>query len=181
MRTRTTEVEGALILEPQVFTDARGFVMEIWHAEKFRLFGIDLYLVQENHSRSVEGTLRGLHYQSEQPQGKLVRVVQGSVFDVAVDLRRSSPTFRRWAAAELSADNRRMFWIPPGCAHGFLATSSSTDVVYLCTELYAPAHDCTLKWDDPELAIPWPLQGRVPLLSAKDAQGVALRQAPLFP
>ena len=181
MRALATDLAGLLIIEPRVFEDERGFFMEVWQSEKFRALGIDAGFVQENHSRSGRGTVRGLHYQVERPQGKLVRVVQGSVFDVAVDLRRSSPTFGRWQGASLSAENLRMLWIPPGFAHGFAATSPAADVVYLCTELYAPAHERTLQWNDPALGIPWPLDGQAALVSPKDAQGVPLDRAALFP
>jgi dTDP-4-dehydrorhamnose 3,5-epimerase len=180
VKAHATEIAGALIVEPQIFEDARGFFMEVWHAQKFRALGIAAEFVQENHSRSGLGTLRGLHYQIRQPQGKLVRVVQGSVYDVAVDLRRSSPSFGRWTAVTLSAENRRMLWIPPGCAHGFAVTTPVADLVYLCTDFYAPADDRTLLWNDPALGIPWPLAD-APILSAKDRQGIALAEAPCYP
>ncbi|HEV8455453.1 MAG TPA: dTDP-4-dehydrorhamnose 3,5-epimerase [Gemmatimonadales bacterium] len=181
MRALPTALDGVLIIEPQLFEDERGFFMEVWHLEKYRGLGIDATFVQENHSRSGLGTVRGLHYQLVRPQGKLVRAVQGSVFDVAVDLRRSSPGFGRWTGATLSAENRRMLWIPPGFAHGFAVTSPVADVVYLCTEYYAPAGDRTLQWNDPALGIPWPLEGETPLVSPKDAGGIPLDRAPVFP
>jgi dTDP-4-dehydrorhamnose 3,5-epimerase len=181
MRALPTELAGVLIIEPQVFEDERGSFMEVWHLERYRALGIEVSFVQENHSRSLAGTVRGLHYQVGRPQGKLVRVVQGSVFDVAVDLRRSSPSFGRWRGVTLSAENRRLLWIPPGFAHGFAPTSAVADVVYLCTEYYAPADERTLQWNDPGLAIPWPLEGRAPRISLKDARGVPLEQAPVFP
>lgn len=181
MRAVPTELSGVLVIEPRLFEDERGFLMEVWHLEKYRGLGIEAQFVQENHSRSGLGTVRGLHYQLGRPQGKLVRVVRGGVFDVAVDLRRSSPTFGRWTGVTLSEDDRRMLWIPPGFAHGFAVTSAVADVVYLCTEYYAPAEDRTLKWNDPTLAIPWPLAGKAPIVSPKDARGVPLDQAPVFP
>lgn len=181
MQVRQTGIAGVVLIEPSVFEDERGFFMEAWHSAKYRALGIDVQFVQENHSRSRAGTLRGLHYQVERPQGKLVRVVQGSVFDVAVDLRRSSPTFGRWTGATLSGDNCHQLWIPTGCAHGFLVTSASADVVYLCSELYAPELERTLQWDDPELGISWPLTENRPILSPKDARGVPFAKSPLFP
>lgn len=158
MRFVPTAIPEVVIIEPQVFGDARGFFMETWHAGKFAAGGLDLHFVQDNHSRSAQGILRGLHYQITQPQGKLVRVVRGTVFDVAVDLRRSSPSFGRWVGVELSEDNHRQLWVPPGFAHGFYVMSESADFVYKCTELYAPEHERCLRWDDPALAITWPLQ-----------------------
>jgi dTDP-4-dehydrorhamnose 3,5-epimerase len=181
MRARPADLTGVLVIEPEPVEDARGFFMEVWHAGKYRALGIESTFVQENHSRSRRGTVRGLHYQTREPQGKLIRVVAGSVYDVAVDLRRSSATFGRWCAVELSRENRRMLWIPPGCAHGFAVTSDEADLVYLCTEHYAPGSAQTLQWNDPSLRIPWPLEGRAPVLSAKDADGLSLHQAPLFP
>ena len=149
---------------------------------KFAAGGIAADFVQDNHSRSVRHTLRGLHYQVEQPQGKLVRVVAGAVFDVAVDLRRSAPTFGQWVGAELTAENRHMLWVPPGFAHGFLVTSDSADFLYKCTDYYAPQAERSIRWDDPHLAIDWPLpSGISPKLSAKDAAGVAFEQAEYFP
>jgi dTDP-4-dehydrorhamnose 3,5-epimerase len=165
-----------------VWTDARGFFLEIWHSDRFASAGIDQRFVQDNHSRSVKGTLRGLHYQIEQAQGKLIRVVTGRIFDVAVDLRRGSPTFGRWVGTELSEDNNRQLWIPPGFAHGFYVLSEQTDVVYKCTAHYSAEHERTLRWDDPDLAIEWPLgDGAAPLLSDKDAAGLPLRLAPVYP
>lgn len=182
MRFLPTRIPEVVVIEPQVFGDSRGFFMETWHARKFAAAGLDLTFVQDNHSKSGQGTLRGLHYQIEQPQGKLVRVVSGEVFDVAVDLRRSSPTFGQWVGEVLSAENRRMLWVPPGFAHGFYVTSESAEFVYKCTEFYAPEHERCIRWDDPELAIVWPLVHGVPsLLSAKDAEGLPFRQAPCYP
>jgi dTDP-4-dehydrorhamnose 3,5-epimerase len=174
----TTDVAGVLVIEPVVHRDARGFFLETWHAERYAAAGIDAGFVQDNHSRSARGTLRGLHYQVEQLQGKLVRTVAGEVYDVAVDLRRGSPTFGRWTGVTLSDRDHRQLWIPPGCAHGFYVTSESADVVYKCTAPYAPEHERVIRWDDPELAIAWPLAGGAPLLSPRDAAGLAFRDAP---
>lgn len=181
MRIIETGVKDALILEPQVFGDARGFFLESWNRRTFAQLGLDVDFVQDNHSRSRQGVLRGLHYQVRQPQGKLVRVVAGAVYDVAVDLRRSSPTFGRWAGVKLSAENRRMFWVPPGFAHGFLVLTESADFLYKATDYYAPEQERTIRWDDPELAIDWPLAGMTPLLATKDAAGTPFRQAETYP
>lgn len=182
MRVIPTSIPAVCIVEPKVWTDARGFFLEIWHSARFAAAGIEQRFVQDNHSRSVQGTLRGLHYQIEQVQGKLIRVVTGRIFDVAVDLRRSSSTFARWVGTELSEHNHRQLWVPPGFAHGFYVLSEQADVVYKCTAHYAAEHERTLRWDDPELAIEWPLgDGAAPLLSDKDAAGVPLRLAPVFP
>lgn len=180
MQVIQTTVKDALILEPKVFGDARGFFMESWSRRDFAALGLDVDFVQDNHSRSQQGVLRGLHYQIKQPQGKLVRVVSGAVYDVAVDLRRSSPTFGHWAGVVLSAENQRMFWVPPGCAHGFLTLSESVDFLYKATDYYAPEHERTLLWNDPALAIDWPLNG-APLLAAKDAAGTPLQAAETYP
>lgn len=180
MQVIPTAVKDALILEPRVFGDARGFFMESWNRRGFAALGLDVDFVQDNHSRSQQGVLRGLHYQIKQPQGKLVRVVSGAVFDVAVDLRKSSPTFGRWAGVVLSAENQRMFWVPPGFAHGFLTLSASADFLYKATDYYAPEHERTLLWNDPALAIDWPLTG-TPLLAAKDAVGMTLQAAETYP
>lgn len=181
MKAIPTEIEGALILEPKVFGDARGFFMETYNRRVLaERVGIDAEFVQDNHSRSARGVLRGLHYQIRQPQGKLVRVVAGAVFDVAVDLRRRSPSFGKIACVELSAENRRMFWLPPGLAHGFLVVSDLADFLYKATDYWAPEHERCIRWDDPELAIPWPL-AVAPVLSGKDAQGVAFRDAEIYP
>ncbi len=179
MRAIETGVKDALILEPQVFGDARGFFLESWNRRTFAQLGLDVDFVQDNHSRSRQGVLRGLHYQVRQRQGKLVRVVAGAVFDVAVDLRRGSPTFGRWAGVELSAENRRMFWVPPGFAHGFLVLTESADFLYKATDYYAPEHERTLLWNDPDLAIDWPLDA-APKLSAKDQVGRLFREAEVF-
>lgn len=181
MKAIQTEIQGALILEPKVFGDERGFFFESYNRRVLaQVAGIVDEFVQDNHSRSVHGVLRGLHYQLRQPQGKLVRVVVGSVFDVAVDLRRGSPSFGKSACVELSAENKRLFWLPPGLAHGFLVTSDSADFLYKTTDYWAPEHERCIRWDDPDLAIPWPLAGP-PTLSDKDARGAALRDAELYP
>jgi dTDP-4-dehydrorhamnose 3,5-epimerase len=181
VKVTATSISDVLVIEPVVHGDARGFFLESWHAERYAGAGIALPFVQDNHSRSVRGTLRGLHYQIEQPQGKLVRVVTGEVFDVAVDLRRSSPTFGRWVGEVLSGDNRRQLWVPPGFAHGFYVLSESADLLYKCTEFYVPQHDRTLRWDDSDVGVTWPLlDGCPPLLSPKDAAGLSFRDAPTF-
>ncbi|MBF9153032.1 dTDP-4-dehydrorhamnose 3,5-epimerase [Novosphingobium jiangmenense] len=173
-------IPGPLILEPRVFGDDRGFFMESWNAEAFAKAGLDLTFVQDNHSRSQKGVLRGLHFQNPGPQGKLVRVVRGAVFDAVVDLRRSSPTFGKWTGVVLSAENKRMFWVPEGFAHGFLTLEDDTDFLYKCTSPYAPQHEASLAWDDPTVGIEWPLDGIEPKLSAKDAVGVPLADVKAF-
>ena len=181
MRFLPTDIPEVLLIEPQVFGDSRGFFMETWHAAKFAAAGLDLHFVQDNHSKSVQGTLRGLHYQIEKPQGKLVRVISGEVFDVAVDLRKNSPFFGRWIGDILSAENKKMLWVPPGFGHGFYVLSPEAEFVYKCTELYAPEHERCIRWDDPELGIVWPLLAQLPLLSAKDLAGALLAEAELYP
>jgi len=180
MRFLPSAIPEVLLIEPQVFGDSRGFFMETWHAAKFAAAGLDFNFVQDNHSKSVRGTLRGLHYQIKKPQGKLVRVISGEVFDVAVDLRKSSPFFGRWVGEILSAENKKMLWVPPGFAHGFYVLSPEAEFVYKCTELYAPEHECCIRWEDPELGIVWPLLDQAPLLSAKDLAGVSLAEAELY-
>jgi dTDP-4-dehydrorhamnose 3,5-epimerase len=181
MNVIATQIPEVLILEPKVFGDARGFFFESYNRRSFRAAtGLDVDFVQDNHSRSARGVLRGLHYQVRQPQGKLVRVVAGEVFDVAVDLRRSSPSFGKWAATSLSAHNKRMLWVPAGFAHGFLVTSEYAEFLYKTTDFYAPEHERCIAWDDPDLAVPWPLAGE-PALSAKDRAGVLFRDAEVFP
>lgn len=175
-----TALPGVLIIEPRVFGDSRGFFMETWNAAAFAGAGLDLDFVQDNHSRSQKGVLRGLHFQNPGPQGKLVRVTQGAVFDVAVDLRASSPTFGQWVGAELSADNRRMLWVPEGFAHGFLTLTDDTDFLYKCTAPYAPQSEHTLAWNDPDVGIDWPVTGSEPIISDKDARGLALADVPVF-
>ena len=179
MKLTRTRIADVAVVEPEVFGDDRGFFMESYHRKKFEEIGLARDFVQDNHSRSARNVLRGLHYQLGQPQGKLVRVVSGSIWDVAVDLRRSSPTFGQWVAEELSEQNKRMLWIPEGFAHGFLVTSASADVLYKTTEFYAPQCERSLLWNDPQLAIVWPLSGE-PLLSQKDRAGLPLAQAELF-
>lgn len=173
-------IPGPLILEPKVFGDERGFFLESWNAEAFAQAGLDLTFVQDNHSRSQKGVLRGMHFQNPGPQGKLVRVVRGAVFDAVVDLRRSSPSFGKWTGVVLSAENKRMFWVPEGFAHGFLTLEDDTDFLYKCTAPYAPQHEQSLAWDDPTVGIEWPLDGLEPILSAKDAAGVALADVKAF-
>ena len=181
MKVIQTDIHDALILEPKVFGDARGFFLESYNKRVLRdAAGIDAEFVQDNHSRSARGVLRGLHYQLPQPQGKLVRVASGRVFDVAVDIRRRSPTFGKVACVELSADNKRMFWLPPGLAHGFLVLSDAADFLYKTTDYYCPEHERCIAWNDPHLAIPWPLDG-APTLSAKDENGLPFAAAELFP
>ena len=180
MQVITTSLAGVLIVEPKVFGDARGFFFESFNMRRFaELTGINAAFVQDNHSRSAKGVLRGLHYQIEQPQGKLVRVIAGEVFDVAVDLRRSSPTFGKWCGNNLSAENKREVWIPPGFAHGFLVLSDSAEVLYKTTDYWAPEYERCIRWNDPQLNIEWPLDGE-PLLSAKDAKGSAFKDAETF-
>jgi dTDP-4-dehydrorhamnose 3,5-epimerase len=175
-----TDIPDVLIIEPKVFGDTRGFFFESFNQRQFeQLTGFAPNFVQDNHSRSARGVLRGLHYQIQQPQGKLVRVIAGEVFDVCVDMRRASPSFGQAVYVTLSADNHRQLWIPPGFAHGFLVTSESADFVYKTTDYYAPEHERSLLWNDAALAIPWPLQGE-PLLSAKDKAGTPLAQAETF-
>lgn len=172
MKFQDTLIKDVVLIEPQVFGDARGVFLETWQAKKFAAAGIDATFVQDNHSRSSQWTLRGLHFQIEHAQGKLVRVTAGSVFDVVVDLRHSSSSFGKWWGVELSEENNRILWVPPGLAHGILVTSESADFLYKCTELYSPAHERTLAWNDAALGIKWPLPaGFSPKLSAKDAQG----------
>ena len=175
-----TDISDVLIIEPKVFGDTRGFFFESFNQRQFeQLTGFAPNFVQDNHSRSARGVLRGLHYQIQQPQGKLVRVIAGEVFDVCVDMRRASPSFGQAVYVTLSADNHRQLWIPPGFAHGFLVTSESADFVYKTTDYYAPEHERSVLWNDAALAIPWPLQGE-PLLSAKDKAGTPLAQAETF-
>ena len=180
MNVVATAIPDVLIIEPKVFGDSRGFFLESYNARELQACaGITAPFVQDNHSRSQRGVLRGLHYQLADPQGKLVRVAQGEVLDVSVDIRRSSPTFGQWVAVRLSADNQRQLWIPPGFAHGFLVLSDSADFLYKTTAYYNPAEERCIRWDDPQLAIDWQLQGP-PLLSAKDREGSLLRDAELF-
>jgi dTDP-4-dehydrorhamnose 3,5-epimerase len=177
-----TALSGVVRIQPKAYGDDRGYFSETWQEKKFAAAGIDAHFVQDNHSHSIRHTLRGLHYQIQQPQGKLVRVVQGAAFDVAVDMRASSPTFGRWVGFELSAENQQMLWVPPGFAHGYLALSERVDFLYKCTDFYAPAYERAVRWDDPQVAVHWPLSaGTVPLLSPKDAIAPLLKDAERFP
>ncbi len=181
MQVTQAEIPDVLILEPRLFGDSRGFFYESFNQQVFEdKTGVETQFVQDNHSRSMQSVLRGLHYQIQQPQGKLVRVIQGAIFDVAVDLRRNSPTFAQWVGWELSAENRRQIWIPAGFVHGFLVLSETAEVLYKTTDYYAPQHERCIRWDDPDLAIAWPLQS-LPILSAKDAAGQTLRMAGIYP
>ena len=184
MQAIPTAIEGVFILEPKLFGDARGFFMESYNRRVFaEATGVDPDFVQDNQSRSRKGVLRGLHYQIEQPQGKLVRVTQGAVFDVAVDIRKNSPTFGRWAGVELTGENHRQFWVPAGLAHGFVVLSDTADFLYKTTDYYAPQHERCIAWNDPDIGIEWPLAAHgisEPLLSDKDRLGLPLSQANLF-
>jgi dTDP-4-dehydrorhamnose 3,5-epimerase len=171
-----TPIKDVLIIEPKVFGDDRGFFLESWNDATFKDLGLDWTFVQDNHSRSAKGVLRGLHYQNPNPQGKLVRVVAGSVFDVAVDIRKGSPTFGQWTGVHLSAANKRMFWVGPGLAHGFLSLEDNTDFLYKCTSIYSPKDEQALMWNDPQVGIEWPLDGIEPTLSAKDKVAQTLEQ-----
>lgn len=179
MKVLPTAIPDVLIVEPRVFGDARGFFMESWNRRALADAGLDADFVQDNHSRSRRGVLRGLHYQIRHPQGKLVRVAAGEVFDVAVDLRRSSPTFGHAVCVTLSEENKRMLWVPPGFAHGFLVTSAFADFLYKTTDYYHPEHERTLLWNDPALGIAWPLEGQ-PQLASKDAAGARLADAETY-
>jgi len=176
-----TEIPDVLIIEPKVFGDARGFFYESFNGKAFdEAVGRHVEFVQDNHSRSTKGVLRGLHYQIQQPQGKLVRVVRGAVFDVAVDIRRSSPTFGKWVGVELTESNHRQLWVPAGFAHGFLVVSDTADFLYKTTDYYAPAHERSILWSDASLGIAWPDVGQAPALSAKDSAGLPMTQAEFF-
>jgi dTDP-4-dehydrorhamnose 3,5-epimerase len=179
MKVIPTRFPEVLLLEPRVFGDARGFFFESWNEREFERTGIRARFVQDNHSRSGRSVLRGLHYQIRQPQGKLIRVVAGEIFEVAVDIRRSSPTFARWEGIRLNAESFKMLWIPSGFAHGFCVLSEFAEVLYKATDYYAPEHERCILWSDPELDIDWPLPG-APVLSAKDAAGTPLRDAEVF-
>jgi len=181
MKIQPTRIAGVLTIEPVMHGDDRGYFLETWRAEAFAAAGLDVTFVQDNQSSSRRGVLRGLHYQIKQPQGKLVRVISGRVFDVAVDLRRSSPTCGRWVGTELSAENHRQLWVPPGCAHGFYVLSDEAEFVYKCSDYYAPEHERVISWDDPSIGIDWPLlPDAAPVLSEKDQAGVSLAEAELF-
>lgn len=179
MKTIATAIPEVVVIEPQLFGDDRGFFMETFHASRYAQAGVPGPFVQDNHSRSVKGTLRGLHFQEPGAQGKLVQVVRGAVLDVAVDIRRGSPSFGRWVSAELSEENRRQMWVPPGFAHGFCVLTELADFVYKCTALYAQGNDRAILWNDPDIGIEWPITA--PLLSAKDAAAPRLRDAPVLP
>lgn len=179
MERIATAIPDVFMIAPKVFGDDRGFFLESYNRRSMAALGIDLDFVQDNHSRSARGVLRGLHYQVKQPQGKLVRVVAGEIYDVAVDLRRASPTFGQWAGMTLSAENKRMAWVPPGFAHGFYVVSESAEVLYKATDYYAPEHERSLLWNDSALAIDWPLSGE-PLLSEKDRKGLPLAEAEVY-
>ncbi len=181
MKIVATELGEVVLLEPKVFEDSRGLTYESYNRRTFRdVTGIDVEFVQENRSRSVKNTIRGLHYQIGRPQGKLVSVLSGKVFDVAVDLRRSSPNFGKWAGFELSGENRRLAWIPAGFAHAFIALSDNVEVVYKLTDFWAPSVERVIRWDDADLAIRWPLTGK-PVLSKRDGEAASFRQAEVFP
>lgn len=179
MQAHSTTLPGVLVIEPNVFGDDRGFFMETYHAAKFSELGIPESFVQDNHSRSARGVLRGLHFQEPRPQGKLVRAVTGTIFDVAVDIRRGSPTFGQWFGIELNETNKLQLWVPAGFAHGFCVVSDTADVVYKCTALYEPANDKGIRWNDPRIGIRWPIAD--PLLSGKDAVAPLLSDAPILP
>ncbi|MBI2317036.1 MAG: dTDP-4-dehydrorhamnose 3,5-epimerase [Betaproteobacteria bacterium] len=181
MRITPSEIPDVLLIEPKVFGDERGFFFESWNERDFARAGITARFVQDNHSRSQRHVLRGLHYQVKSPQGKIVRVTEGEVFDVALDIRRSSPAFGRAATAVLSAARHNMIWIPPGFAHGFLVLSEYAEVLYKATDYWAPEHERTILWNDPDLGIGWPLAGAAPILSAKDRSGAPLRDAETYP
>jgi dTDP-4-dehydrorhamnose 3,5-epimerase len=180
VKVTPTELPDVLLIEPRVFSDDRGFFFESWNRRAFAAAGLVAEFVQDNHSRSARNVLRGLHYQIQHAQGKLVRVCAGEVFDVAVDVRKSSPTFGRWTGATLSAQNKHMLWIPPGYAHGFLVLSEAADFLYKTTDYWYPEHERTLLWNDPALRIGWPLNGQ-PLVAAKDAAGRPLASADIYP
>ena len=181
MKFSATEIPEVIVIEPRVWADSRGFLMETWNRLPFAEAGIKAEFVQDNHTHSVQGTLRGLHYQVQRPQGKLLRVTEGKIFDVAVDLRRNSPTFGRWVGRELSDRNRLILWVPAGFAHGFYVLSTTAECIYKCTDYYAPQLERTLAWDDAQIGIKWPpMLGSSPLLSMKDAQGSPLATAETF-
>ena len=182
MEFTPTELPEVVLARPRVFQDARGYFFESWQKPKFDAAGIEASFVQDNHSHSVRHTLRGLHYQIRQAQGKLVRVTRGEAFDVAVDIRRSSPRFGRWVGVMLTEANHHMLWVPPGFAHGYLALSEEVDFLYKCTDVYAPQHECAIRWDDPRIGIRWPLPANAtPLLAPKDAAAPLLDAAEVFP
>ncbi|MEB3357408.1 MAG: dTDP-4-dehydrorhamnose 3,5-epimerase [Synechococcales bacterium] len=182
MKIIPTEIPDVLVIEPKVFGDSRGFFFESYNEKSFaEKTGVDLSFVQDNHSRSVKNVLRGLHYQIQQSQGKLVRVVVGAIYDVAVDIRKGSPTFGQWVGYTLTAEDKHQLWVPAGFAHGFLVISEVAEVLYKTTDFYAPEYERSLRWDDPELGISWPLADGEPILSAKDANGQFLKTAEVYP
>jgi dTDP-4-dehydrorhamnose 3,5-epimerase len=176
----STSIPDVLLIEPKVFADERGFFLESYQKRKFQEAGIDAEFVQDNHSKSCRGTLRGLHYQIHQPQGKLVRVISGEIFDVCLDVRKHSPTFGRWIGDYISAENKRMLWVPAGFAHGFYVTSPETEVLYKTSDYYAPQWERCILWNDPALDIAWPTQGELPILSDKDSKGKLLAEAEVY-
>jgi dTDP-4-dehydrorhamnose 3,5-epimerase len=182
MQFEPTRLPEVVLIKPRVFGDERGFFFETWNERVFKDAGIDARFVQDNHSRSTKNTLRGLHFQIQQPQGKLVRVTCGEAFDVAVDIRRGSPRFGQWVGAVLSESNRQLLWVPPGFAHGYLAMSDEVDFVYKCTDFYAPQHERAIRWNDPILGVQWPLPiGVMPTLSGKDALAPTFQEAETYP
>ena len=180
MKIIPTSIPDVLIIEPKVFQDERGFFLESYQKKQFEEAGISVDFVQDNHSKSCHGTLRGLHYQIQQPQGKLVRAIAGEIFDVVVDIRKFSPTFGQWVGDYLSAENKRMLWVPAGFAHGFFVTSQEAEVLYKASDYYAPQWERCILWSDPAIGIQWPLQDEFPILSPKDLKGVLLREAEIF-
>ena len=181
MKYTKLNIPDVILIEPQVFGDERGFFMETWREDEFKSSVADFSFVQDNHSKSSKGILRGLHYQIKHAQGKLVRVTTGIVFDVAVDLRKNSSSFGKWAGVTLSADDKNLLWIPPGFAHGFYVISDDAEFIYKCTDYYAPEHERSIKWDDPALAIDWPIiPGTKPLLSSKDEEGTSFNSAEIY-
>ena len=180
MQVIPTAIPDVLIIEPEIFADERGFFFESWNEGAFREAGIKARFVQDNHSRSAQNVVRGLHYQIKQPQGKLIRAIAGEVFDVVVDIRRSSPTFGKWVGTKLSGEDRHMLWVPPGFAHGFVVLSEYAEFLYKTTDYYSPEYERTILWNDSNLAISWPISGE-PLLSAKDQAGTPFKQAEVFP
>lgn len=180
MKIIPTAIPDVWIIEPKVFQDDRGFFLESYQKKQFEEAGINIDFVQDNHSKSCHGTLRGLHYQIQQPQGKLVRTIAGEIFDVVVDIRKSSPTFGQWAGDYLSAENKRMLWVPAGFAHGFFVTSQEAEVLYKASDYYAPQWERCILWNDPGIGIPWPIKDQNPILSVKDVKGRLLEEAELF-
>lgn len=180
MRFTPTAIPDVILVEPDVFGDERGFFMETWRQTDFAEAGIRAEFVQDNHSKSTQGILRGLHYQIPKAQGKLVRVISGKVFDVAIDLRRNSPTFGKWVSEIISSENKKQLWLPPGFAHGFLVMSETAEFVYKCTDYYAPQHERCIVWDDPDLGIEWPELEQAPVLSQKDINGISFSKAEYY-